>query len=151
MDKLRVILRFNSSVVPGEPAKRPWTLAHDVCEKKLSRPFGNETDFIHIEGVPFLEDEPCYVVLDLNVGEPKQDLTKIPTVYHRVSYPDGKLRLSKANVHAARYAYDVTWGMSKQEQRSIHSDIVDASGDGKQDQSVVEVVNETSPRAAMEI
>lgn len=88
--KIRILLRFRSSVIPGNPLSRHTLLMSDFCSETLGRKFDIMTDYFHMEGRIDLDDE-CQLVLDLNVGEPNQSLIGIPVFHYRVGYKDGKM------------------------------------------------------------
>ena len=89
-EKSRVLLRFQSKQIPGDPLRRHSTLIDDFCSRVLGREFDYADDYFHIEGRIDLDDR-CHIVLDLNVGEIDQSLSGIPIFHYVVGYENEQL------------------------------------------------------------
>ena len=85
----RVVIKFLSTNVPGEPIKRHILLREAYCDQMLGRRFNKETDYDHVPGGFDEDNYQCWLVLDFNVKESPLSLDAIPLVYLKATY-DGE-------------------------------------------------------------
>jgi hypothetical protein len=86
--QVRVVVKFLSDNVPGEPIRRHLRLTDDFCSMVLGREFNKETDYIHIPGQFDMEHQQCWMVLDINVKKRGLETGQIPEYYFKANYGD---------------------------------------------------------------
>ena len=60
----------------------------DYCSEVLGRPLHIEDDYFHLGGDHY-RDEPCWIVIDLNVGDVRRPLAEVPVQHYKVARVEG--------------------------------------------------------------
>src|SRR5438477_4513238 len=88
-EKVRIVLKFVDSEVPGMPYLREQTIVSKFCEEMIGRSYDWKLDFQQTQGL--MGDDLRWMVLDMNVCESDLPLNDIPHLYYRVGYEDSRL------------------------------------------------------------
>ncbi|KAI9883070.1 MAG: hypothetical protein M1823_005162 [Watsoniomyces obsoletus] len=85
--EVRVVLRFNTGKVPGNPLSRSFKIRDDFCRDVLGREFSEDHDFERVSPEVVSEGAVrAYMLMDLNVETKGKDLQKIPLMFIGITY-----------------------------------------------------------------
>lgn len=79
----RIILRFNSSHIPGKPGSRHIVLITTFFEDKVGRQYSDDNDYVHLPSAIFEPNAKCWMIIDLSVKQ-RQTLDNVPLFCYRV-------------------------------------------------------------------
>jgi hypothetical protein len=79
---LHIFIQFRTDLVPGEPVKKPFTVAAAACSKLLGRDF--QKDFQHAQGEILQENARCHVLINCNYHDSEPDLKNVTLHCYRV-------------------------------------------------------------------
>ncbi|KLJ07242.1 hypothetical protein EMPG_17273 [Blastomyces silverae] len=131
----RILLRFNSSHIPGRPGSRHIVLITTFFEDKVGRKYSDDDDYVHLPSAIFEQNVKCWMVIDLSVKR-RQNLDNVPLFCYRVrTSNDGtSVQFSRVNFTDARHYSNIfPWGRFLGADTSDTSD--DSGGDEEREES----------------
>ncbi|EEQ87312.1 uncharacterized protein BDCG_02432 [Blastomyces dermatitidis ER-3] len=125
---VRILLRFNSSHIPGKPGRRHIELITTFFEQKVGRRYSDDHDYVHLPSAIFEHNVKCWMVIDLSVKR-RKTLDNVPLFCYRVrtSNDGASVQFFRVNFTNARHYSNIfPWG------RFLGSDTSDDSGEDEE-------------------
>ncbi|OJD11273.1 hypothetical protein AJ78_07926, partial [Emergomyces pasteurianus Ep9510] len=112
-DGARVLLRFNSGHIPGDPIQRDKTLLDAFFEQIVGRRYLEATDYAHLPATITLPNCKCWVVIDISFSR-RTTLNTVPIFCYRVvpnHLEESSLGFRRVNFIGARQQSNIfPWG-----------------------------------------